>query len=63
MSDIIDVGVLITPKSTSKLKSFNKNYKGLGTICRKRKETRGDTDGTIIQFLYPLIFDTKIPRD
>ena len=30
---------------------------------RKRKETRGDTDGMIIQFLDPLIFDTKIPRD
>ena len=30
---------------------------------RKRKEIRGDTDGTIILFLYPLIFDTKIPRD
>ena len=29
----------------------------------KRKETRRDTDGTIILFLYPLIFDTKIPRD
>ena len=30
---------------------------------RKIKETRGDTDGTIILFLYPLIFDTKKPRD
>ena len=30
---------------------------------RKRKETRGDTDGTIILFLYPLIFDTKMPGD
>ena len=30
---------------------------------RKRTETRGDTDGTIILLLDPLIFDTKIPRN
>ena len=30
---------------------------------KKRKQTRGDTDGTIMLFIYPLIFDTKIPRD
>ena len=37
-------------------------YKGLGTT-EKRKETRGDSDVTIIPFLDPFIFDTKIPRD
>ena len=41
---------------------LNKIYKGLGTTTKK-KETRGDTDGTIILFLYPLIFYTKIPMD
>ena len=47
---------------SSKLKNFNKNYKGFKND-RKRKETRGDTDRTIILFLDPLIFNTKIPRD
>ena len=30
-------------------------------MTRKEKKTRGDTDGTIILFLYPLIFDTTVP--
>ena len=47
---------------TSKLNIFNQNYKGIRNDT-KRKETRGDTDGTIILFLDPLIFDTKIPKD
>ena len=38
--------------------NINKNYEGLGTT-----EKRGDTGGTIILFINPLIFDTKIPRD
>ena len=46
---------------TSKLKNFNKNCKGLGTTEKEKKQE--ETDGTIILFLYPLIFDTKIPRD
>ena len=47
---------------TSKLKNFNKNCKGLGTTKKEKKQGR-HTDGTIILFLYPLIFDTKVPRD
>ena len=30
---------------------------------KEKKQEGGDTDRTIILFLYPLIFDTKIPRD
>ena len=33
----------------------------LGTTEKEKKQE--ETDGTIILFLYPLIFDTKIPRD
>ena len=47
--------------NTSKLKIFNKNYIGLGTTEKETKQE--ETDGTIILFLDPLIFDTKIPRD
>ena len=46
---------------TSKLKILNKNYKGLGMTEKEKKQE--ETDGTIILFLYPLIFVTKIPRD
>ena len=45
--------------STSKLNIFNKNYKGLGTTEKERKQEETE----IILFLDPLIFDTKIPRD
>ena len=48
---LVDVDSFDYGSITSKLKIFNKNYKGLGTTEKEKK--RGDTDGTIILFLIP----------
>ena len=59
------VGFRVDGPHITKLINYNKNYKGLGMTekGKKQEETQTGRDGTIILFLYPLIFDTKIPRD